>query len=72
MAVTIADEYTVVIQNCKCASNQASRHVRTYSSTCMTDALGPKLDLWKHQLGYVPDAVWSRRDPEILALNALD
>lgn len=39
----------------------------------MTDALGPNLDLWKHHLGYIPDAVWSRPDLETLVLadNAL-
>ena len=39
----------------------------------MTDALGPNLNVWKHQLGYVPDAVWSRTELEtvVLADNTL-
>jgi hypothetical protein len=39
----------------------------------VTDALGPNLNVWKHQLGYVPDAVWSRTELEtvVLADNTL-
>jgi hypothetical protein len=54
-------------------SNQALASSARIPLACVTDAHGPNLNLWKHQLGYVPDAVWSRTDLEtlVLAENAL-
>src|SRR5919202_4190441 len=36
---------------CCRTATRPSRHLRRISSACVTDALGPNLNVWKHQLG---------------------